>query len=557
MVTALESRRGNAGLGGLRPIVLRTNGKDYSTAEATTMPQLANVNTTDIRAAIELGCRCMGRVFNADDNNIPFFVSEVRPNPHLGFSGSFSEAHVPGRHLNALLNAEDVLGVAIPDEVIEKHAAAAFFSYSGPVTLPLNRERIGGPLASYSPHNVREGFHALYALVKFRGSERAQELAEASIATILDLWNPDTGWDWARLAALGVQRQWDDTFLIGLARAIGPLVKYYRATGYGPALDLALLLKDKAISEFFTADGHYDRDAFGTHVHSTTCVLSSLAQLADLTHDASLMARVKAFYDNGLWEVRDAIGWSLENSRDDAHPDLGECNNTGDILETALLLGKWGYTEGYADAELILHAHLLPAQLRDNSFITDPPNPNNEDGLRNIADRHLGAFGFPTPYGHAPVGSERLSFNMDIVGGTVGSICEALREVVRSDRTGHHVNLLFDCETPELTIQSPYTHGALSITVHEPAPLWVRLPSWVSLSELCVEGFDLPLRLTNGYLLIPQPPVDGKLTLRFPLSEREIVLKHRTRNIRLHLRGDEVIAMDNFGADLTYFPPLT
>lgn len=518
--------------------------------------QLANVNTTDLRDAIELGCRCMGRVFNADDNDIPFFVSELRPNPHLGFSGSFSEAHVPGRHLNALLNAEDVLGAAIPDEVIEKHAAAAFFAYSGPVALPLNRAALNGPLVNFSPHNVREGFHALYALVKFRESERAQQLAEASIDIILNLWNPETGWDWQPLAALGVQPQWDETFITGLARAIGPLVKYYRATGYGPALDLALLLKDKAISEFFVADGHYDREAFGIHVHSTTCVMSSLAQLADLTCDASLMARVKAFYDNGLWEIRDAIGWSIENSRDDAQPDTGECNNTGDILETALLLGKWGYTEGYADAELILRAHLLPAQLRDNSFITDPPNPNGEDGLRDIADRHLGAFGFPAPYGHAPVGQDWLSFNMDIVGGSVGSLCEAYREVLRSDETGHHVNLLFDGDTPELTVRSPYTHGALSITVHEPAPLWVRLPAWVPPSELCVAGFEPSLRASNGYLFIPQPPVDEELIFRFPLKERDLVLKHRTREIRVLLRGDEVAAMENFGADLTFFPPL-
>ena len=32
--------------------------------------------------------------------------------------------------------------------------------------------------------------------------------------------------------------------------------------------------------------------------------MSSLAQLADLTHDTSLLDRVKVFYDNGLWDMR-------------------------------------------------------------------------------------------------------------------------------------------------------------------------------------------------------------------------------------------------------------
>ena len=105
--------------------------------------KLSNVNTTDIKAAIELGCRTMSNVFNADDNDIPFFGSEVLPNPRLSFSNVHSESHVPGRHLNALLNAEDAAGVSISEEAVEKHAAAAFFSYSGPVPLPMNRDRVG------------------------------------------------------------------------------------------------------------------------------------------------------------------------------------------------------------------------------------------------------------------------------------------------------------------------------------------------------------------------------------------------------------------------------
>ena len=96
--------------------------------------KLSNVNSTDIKAAIELGCRTMSNVFNADDNDIPFFGSEALPNPRLSFSNIHSESHVPGRHLNALLTAEDKAGVSISEEAVEKHAAAAFFSYSsGPL----------------------------------------------------------------------------------------------------------------------------------------------------------------------------------------------------------------------------------------------------------------------------------------------------------------------------------------------------------------------------------------------------------------------------------------
>jgi hypothetical protein len=38
-----------------------------------------------------------------------------------------------------------------------------------------------------------------------------------------------------------------------------------------------------------------------------------------------------------------------------------------------------------------------------------------------------------------------------------------------------------------------------------------------------------------------------------PLAERDVVLEHRTRTIRVRLRGDAVDRMDCCGADLTFF----
>lgn len=228
--------------------------------------QLSNVNSTDLHDAIALGCRAMSSVFNADDNDIPFFASLVRPTAGFGFHPFHSESHIPGRHLNALLNAEAALGIKVDEAVIEKHAKAAYFSYSGRVALPLNRDAIGGKLVNFAPHNIREGFHALYALVKYRQSPRARQLAEASMEAILDLWKPDLGWNRRKL-----EGEWglhiidfDSPFIGGLARAIGPLTKYFVATGYAPALQLATLLKDKAISEYFGESGEYDL-SLGTH----------------------------------------------------------------------------------------------------------------------------------------------------------------------------------------------------------------------------------------------------------------------------------------------------
>ncbi len=94
----------------------------------------------------------------------------------------------------------------------------------------------------------------------------------------------------------------------GLARALGPLVKYFHVTKSGAALELALMLKETLLAEAFVADGHYDRQVHGTHTHSTTCVMSSLAQLAELRSDVALLQRIKAFYDYGLPQFSDRVG---------------------------------------------------------------------------------------------------------------------------------------------------------------------------------------------------------------------------------------------------------
>jgi hypothetical protein len=519
--------------------------------------QLQDVNTTDIADAIRLGCQTMQNIFDADDNDIPFFSSSVRPTAELRFSGAHSESHIPGRHLNALLNAEDVLGLSLDQSAIEKHAQAAFFSFSGPIPVPLNRERKDGPLVYYRTHNLREGMHALYALVKYREDERAHELAEGCIASIFELWSPEKGWDTqACKNRYGLEPD-ERTLVSGLARVIGPLVKYYLVTSSPSALDLALIIKERLLVDTFVADGRYDRDIHGAHTHSTTCVMSSLAQLAKLTNDTALITRVKSFYDNGLTEISDELGWVIETSRDDqdeGYLDRGEINNTGDIVETALILGHFGYTDYYGEAERILRCHLLPSQLRDIDFIEPPENPDHIDGLRDVAARHQGAFGFPAPYGHEPLGAQDVKFNMDIVGGGVGTLCEAYRDITQFDHTGHHVNLLFDHETDAITVASRYTHDAFTITLKQPAPLWVRLPPWAS-SDQMVTSIPNAQRV-GEQLFVRDLPVGEPLTLTYDLPSRDTVLHHRSRDIHARLKGDAIDAMENFGADLTFFPPL-
>ena len=162
----------------------------------------------------------------------------------------------------------------------------------------------------------------------------------------------------------------------------------------------------------------------------------------------------------------------------------------------------------------------------------------------------MGAFGFPAPYGHHPVGVQNVSFNMDIVGGAVGSLCAALNESTVSSQNGHQVNLLFDRETSAISTRSGPEPGKLTVVTKTPGPLRVRIPESVDLSSpetVVPESFE-PV---GDYLVCPEPPVDTPLEIRYKLVERDLVMNHKAHDIRVRLLGDTVLTMDSFGANLT------
>ena len=129
-----------------------------------------------------------------------------------------------------------------------------------------------------------------------------------------------------------------------------------------------------------------------------------------------------------------------------------------------------------------------------------------------------------------------------------------MRETTRRDEDGHRVNLLFDRVTPEIEVRSPYTHGRLGVRLRQPGALHVRLPSWADPARVTVDGAG-PARHVGGYLVLDDPAVDRWIEFDLDLPVRETELTWRHLRTRVRFRGDEAVAMDDFGTDLTFFEP--
>ena len=88
-------------------------------------------------------------------------------------------------------------------------------------------------------------------------------------------------------------------------------------------------------------------------------------------------------------------------------------------------------------------------------------------------------------------------------------------------------------------------------------PLSLRIPKWVSRNNIKISNpANTDPIWTNGYCMFPAVTPGKVISLSTPLRVQTLNLKHKTRNIEVKLRGDEVMAMQNFGADLTFFEPI-
>jgi hypothetical protein len=484
-------------------------------------------NSSPVIDAIDAACGTMARIF--DEDGMPQWPAAVWPVAELGFHRIATESHVPGRHLYALLLAES-LGRPIEESAVRAHREALFFSYSGGIPLPLNRDERTSTVATvFMPHNIREGFHGLHALARYRGDGQALATIEQSVAFILDHWDPVEGWD-SRLAVdpldfegSGSGRQ----TVAGIGRALGPLVKIFDLTGDDAVRRLVDRIATKLLSDHYLRDGNYELDRLSFHVHSVTSSLSSLAQYARYFRDGQARAAVKAFYDNGAWAVRDQLGWSAELfTAPDPHTDRGETNSTGDLLETALVLADDGDTAYLDDAERMIFSHLLPSQIVDVSPFSDHP----DETLRKLA----GSWGFPAPYGLLPVGGSMVDVATDVVGGTASSLCVAVSESVRVERGVPTVRLYLDAEREG--VRASLSGGTARVAADAP-DVAIRVPRFDGSS--------------GGYRSV-DPRVQREVS--FPVERETIVLRHPQRDIRARVFGSRVEAMDVFGTPFAFFP---
>lgn len=444
-------------------------------------------------------------------------------------------AHVIGRSLWAMLLAEETLGAAAPAQPLDVLTRYCHEAYDNPDHLAILIDSEHGFRPSVVCHDQREGFLGLLALARVRRDAWAAEELKHIVATLERVTDDQGHLSLERAKQSGLQASLlgtgNDATTSG--RLVEPLIEYAQFSGDSRALRLAERYARATLQSTFHADGRVrDMAGSGGHIHSITSSLCGILRCAIVTNDRLLLERARHAFDVGVAEFASAWGWVDEVIPEHPANELGrgEINQTGDVIRAALLLGEAGHPDYYELAERFLRSSLLPVQHRAEDlsrFLQDVPYPA-ADWQRNVPARVAGGYSMFLPNDRMKPGVWPLT-TQDIISGGVHALCECWRHRVTSDRQVVRLNLLFDYDGPELSVQSGLPReGRLRLQGRSPKPILVRIPGWIDARTLhvVVDGKDQSPTLAAGYLTVGPfaPRTEATITFDVPCRiEQQLV----------------------------------
>lgn len=473
--------------------------------------------SADLRRRLELATWYLFGMLDADRDDEPYFFI-ARRDDGTAFAGHAIEIgipHVTGRAIDALFFTEEVLGKPVPKKAEEVYTRYLFQCFDNEDFLP----------SFYHPetkkrgvefHNMREGLEGLTWLIKRRNSEKAREVAHKMLRT-LDSITDEKGMLSLELVRKigreGVFQGIGDVQTTTAGRLVGPLLRYYKVTGDPLALELADKYARSVMERSFTKEGLLT-DLAGNHIHSITSSLSGILEYAIEIGDDELVEKVRKVYEVGLREFYSSYGWCKEIAWTES--DQGEVNQIGDLIQIQLLLAKFRNPRYYAQAEIFMRSALLPSQVLENDFIEENPNPKG-DFERNMKERIIGGFGFPTPNAHLQTPHSPIN-TIDITQGAVQAICEFAKHIITETNMGIQINLLFSWENELGKVESFLPkEGRIVVYPKKPLNILVRIPRRIEPGSLRVEvnGKEIKGIKMGEYLLLPNKSINEKFVVTF------------------------------------------
>ena len=415
-------------------------------------------------------------------------------------------------------------------------------------------------------HNCREVVLGLLALWNWRAEAQAGQALHRLCRSILRAIGDGARFPGESLGPDG----WTNAFSGILApppattgRLIRPLVQYYRQSADETALELVRRFAADNLDLAFGADGSIE-EAAGTHMHSITGTITGLIDYGILAGDEKIIDGARRAYDVGMLPFRSSYGWVKEfrwapwlaeplQAAGYAGFDInrGEANNTGDLIEAALLLGEAGYPDYYEDADRMLRNHLLASQVLDTSWVREASGHEDDDeaSYGNVAQRARGGFCFGGTNDLISYPEEAYQVNADLVGGALQSICEAWEAIDSVGDNTIRVDLLYSKEASAHSLTCPPPgREPISLRLHEAASVQLRIPSWAHPAAVDLQINDMPRStardlISGGYLRLSSLAPDSLVKVWLPIRRETVAEMVGGERYEIDWHNDTVVGI--------------
>ena len=256
-----------------------------------------------------------------------------------------------------------------------------------------------------------------------------------------------------------------------------------------------------------------------------------------LTRQVEYVERVYQTYVTSVQATMKRSGFL---SHDWGEETNGETAAPGDAAQIALHLARSGYVDLFDDVERIVRNRILATQITEPIGLL-PAVEGGGDEYANLDARALGAYGGVTPHPHG--GSSPIT---DITAANVHTLCDIYRHVVETTASGLLVNLHFDYQDSQVTMEMERRRNAsLYLWPRTTGRVLIRMPAWTpsESTRLGLSGTPLELSWVGPLLLTIPRSVGDLVEVRYDLPVTTSTEQTDGQTYRLTWRGDEVVGI--------------
>ena len=321
-----------------------------------------------------LSVNCLDRFCDKSRGQIPYFYTEFNTSPLSAGHQIWSYGDGLGRTVDALVLLRHMLGEKsnLPDDHIKQTTLISFIAPDGLSWCPAEPWTIAVPHTR--PAWLQQGtLLALTSLYLSTKNNYYKTLAEKNIDGIIKLarfhddGHADFPGDYYTLAH-GWSKPSEDKMhrpSIFYTSVTMPLMRYYRVTGYEPALKLASALIKWTLTDNNGVAGMFELG----HFHSQSRIITALLLRAKAIGSKEDIELAEQLYLKAK-KLGTASGWFPEQINNPEHnrSKLAETCCLTDMLEAAILLAELKDQAYWNDVERFAKNHLCAFQIDDTSW---------------------------------------------------------------------------------------------------------------------------------------------------------------------------------------------